>query len=306
MAATPERTIAVPAAAEVLSPDNSAFGGLSGLEVAGPDSLVAISDRGWVMRIGKAEPHAIAAFDVLGGLPAAYQYRDVESIRRAPDGGWWLAFEGVSRVAWYGPGWDGLTAAPRQVLLQHELRGLTGNRSLEAVAILPDGRGLALAEQTGSALALLFDAQGRTLRRLAYETDMPPVDALALPDGGLLILTRSLVWPLPPTFATRLEYAAPGWDRGGRFRSRTLFALDSALPAENYEGMAAEPLAGGALRVWLVSDDNYLGLQSTVLARLDLPAACLQPAADCQLARGATALQPRAPTPRSRPSPPTQ
>ena len=239
-------------------------------------------------------------------MPSQGYLRDAESLRRAPDGGWWVTFEGVNRLAWHKPGWQGLTGSPRAHLLRAAFRGIDGNRGLEAVAALPDGRGLAMIEESGDARSVLFDGAGRVLRRLAYRTDAPPVDALALPNGGLLILTRRLSWPLPIAFITRLEYAAPGWAEQDRFESRTLARLNPALPAENYEGLAAEPLAGGGWRVWLVSDDNQFFLQSTVLAWLDLPAACLKPAAHCQLQAAAIGRPPPAPTPRSRPNPSRQ
>ncbi len=255
------------------------------------------------MRIGKQSPHHVTGFQALGGLPQQRHLRDVESLRLAPGGGWWVAYEGANRVAWHKPGWIGLTAAPSRQMLRSALRRFAGNQGLEAVAALPDGRGLAMIEQTGRAAAVLFDNQGRTQRHMTYQTDLPPVDALALPDGGLLILTRTLVWPLPPVFVSRLEYAAPGWDETDSFQSRPLFRLDDVLPAENYEGMAAELLEGGGWRIWLVSDDNYTWLQSTVLAWLNLPESCLQPTVQCRLELGVTAMLPSPPEPLSRPNP---
>ena len=296
----------MPADFAILKPDVPAFGGLSGLEVAEPDQLYAVSDRGWVMRIGKQAPHPVTGFQELGGLPQQRYLRDVESLRRVPGGGLWVAYEGANRIAVHKPGWAGLTAPPSREMLRSALRGFTGNQGLEAIAALPDGRGLAMIEQTGRAAAVLFDAKGRHLRHLAYQTDLPPVDALALPDGGLLILTRTLVWPLPPSFVTRLEYAAPGWDETDRFQSRPLFRLDNVLPPENYEGMAAEPLEGGGWRIWLVSDDNHFRLQSTILAWLDLPESCLQPNVHCRLERGITAMLPAAPELQSHPNPALQ
>lgn len=307
MAAEPEPSaLNVPVAWVELQPELPEFGGLSGLEVEGPDHLVAASDRGWIMRIAKRAPHRVTGFQALGGLPRQYHLRDVESLRRAPDGGWWVAFEGANRIAWHRPGWAGLLQPPKRVLLRTAFPGVSGNRGLESVAALPDGRGLAILEQTGNAPALLFDADGRVLRRLAYRTAIPPVDALALPDGGLLILTRRLAWPLPLTFVTRLEYAAPGWDEGEGFESRPLFRLNTVLPAENYEGLAAEPLASGGWRIWLVSDDNQLFLQSTILAWLDLPTECFAATATCRLQAAATERPPPAPMPRSRPNPSPQ
>ena len=67
--------------------------------------------------------------------------------------------------------------------------------------------------------------------------------------------------------------------------------------------MAVEPLGGDMLRIWLVSDDNYSALQDTILVQIDLPLACLDASVHCNPAR-VKALPPRAPAPRSRPSPP--
>ena len=39
--------------------------------------------------------------------------------------------------------------------------------------------------------------------------------------------------------------------------------------AENYEGLAVEPGAGGRLTLWLVSDDNNMRFQRTLLLRLE-------------------------------------
>jgi len=290
-----------------LTPKLRQFGGLSGLEVEGPDHLLAASDRGWVMRIAKRSPHAVTGFQALGGLPRQYHLRDVESLRLAPDGGWWVAFEGANRIAWHRPGWEGLLHPPRRLMLRSAFPGASGNRGLESVAALPDGRGLAILEQTGNAPAVLFDTDGRAaLRRLAYRTTMPAVDALALQDGGLLILTRQLSWPLPPSFVTRLEYAAPGWDEGEGFESRPLFRLNTVLPPENYEGLAGESLEGGGWRIWLISDDNQLFLQDTILAWLDLPAKCLNPATNCRLQATAKDSPRPAPKPQSRPNPSPQ
>ena len=180
---------------------------------------------------------------------------------------------------------------------------LVGNRGIETVATLPYGRGLALAEQSGDAQAIVFDPDGKVLARKHFRTEYPPVDAVALADGGLLILTRAPIWPLPPTFVTELVYVAPGWEAEEIFSGRPLFRLDHALPGENYEGMAVEPLGGDMLRIWLVSDDNYSALQDTILVQIDLPLACLDASVHCNPAR-VKALPPRAPAPRSRPSPP--
>jgi hypothetical protein len=159
-----------------------------------------------------------------------------------------------------------------------------------------------LPETRRDGLAFVLEEGGRSRISKRYNSDFPPVDAVALANGALLVLVRTPVWPLPPLFATRVDYVEPGWEDEATIQARPLFRIDTALPAANYEGMALEPLVDGGMRIWLISDDNFLALQDTVLASIDMPADCLKSDVACQLER-VIAPPPPAPTPRSRPNP---
>ena len=41
---------------------------------------------------------------------------------------------------------------------------------------------------------------------------------------------------------------------------------------DNAEGIAAEPLVGGASRLWIVTDNDFAGYRRTLLLAVDLPA----------------------------------
>ncbi len=289
--------------ASVLTSAIPHFGGLSGLELADdPAQLIAISDRGWAVLLEKVPPHAIRGLRPIGGVPQIRAWQDAESLRRAPDGRLWVAFEGQHRIVVHCPGWTGLVQRPQRSFRLPNLHELESNRGIEALAMLPDGRALALSETRRDGLAFVLEEGGRSRISKRYNSDFPPVDAVALANGGLLVLVRTPVWPLPPLFATRIDYVEPGWEDEETIQARPLFRIDTALPAANFEGMALEPIADGGLRLWLISDDNFLALQDTVLAWIDMPSNCLKPNIICQLERVIVPPRP-SPTPRSRPNP---
>ena len=116
---------------------------MSGLELADdPSQLIAISDRGWAVLLEKVPPHAIRSIRPIGGVPQLRAWQDAESLRRAPDGRLWVAFEGQHRIVVHGPGWAGLVQRPKRTFRLPNSLGLEGNRGIEALAILADGRAL--------------------------------------------------------------------------------------------------------------------------------------------------------------------
>jgi len=262
------------------------FGGFSGLEIdPASDMLVAITDRGFAARLAKAFPPRVLAIGRLGLRSPNPYYIDAEGLRAGPDGRWWIAFERFNRLEPHPPGWDGVLAMPLRRYSPPAIRNLPTNEGLESIAVLADGRLVVIAEQAEGAPMLLLDAEAQVLHRYVYESPRAPTDAAALKDGGLLVLTRSLLWPLPPFFSTVLEYVPPGWEELSSVKGRPILALSRELPAENYEGMAVEPSADSTLRIWLISDDNFLPIQRTLLLRLDVPLTCLDASESCPVER---------------------
>ncbi|MGY9057155.1 MAG: esterase-like activity of phytase family protein [Alphaproteobacteria bacterium] len=262
------------------------FGGFSGLAIEPlSGDLVAVTDRGWVARFTKSIPPKILALELLGLRSHNSYFIDSEALGVASNGEWWVGFERYNRLEVHGPGWEGLLAVPTKRHALGLLQDLPPNDGIEALATLPDGRVAVIAEAPNAARMLVLDAGGRLLTRHTYQSPLPPTEAVGLPNGGLLVITRDSRWPMPPVFSSRLEYVAPGWEAQEQVQGRLLFRLDHGLPAENYEGMAVEHGPNGGLRLWLVSDDNLLPVQDSLLVRLDLPLACLEPSVKCEIKR---------------------
>ncbi|WP_198375986.1 esterase-like activity of phytase family protein [Roseomonas rubea] len=194
---------------------------------------------------------------------------DAEAITRLPDGTWLVAFERWHRIRAYrrldghgayveGP--QGLDRAP-------------ANGGLEALTLLADGRLLALTES-------LTPEGAPTQRRgwigrpgrwmpIAWEPaeGFSPVDAAGLPDGGALVLERRFSWF--GGFAGRLVRVAAADIAAARvgavLRGVEVLRLDGgALPAENWEGVAAIAHEGRVI-VALVADDNDSVLQRSLM-----------------------------------------
>ena len=254
------------------------FGGLSALHIDGELRLTAVSDVAhWLTArlvlqqgrlTGLAELRTGPLRDGAGRpLPRGYG-GDSESLARLPDGTWLVGFERWHRIRAFrtidSPGTfveapPGLELAP-------------GNGGLESLAVLADGRWLAIAE-------LLQPPQQPLLRRawiggpgrwlpFAYQPrdGFEPADAAPLPDGGALVLERSFSifagfgGRLVRLSAAQLSTAGDGPVLGGE----EILRLAAPLPRDNFEGVTVFR-AGGRTLIGLVSDDNENMLQRSLL-----------------------------------------
>ncbi|NKC31855.1 esterase-like activity of phytase family protein [Falsiroseomonas selenitidurans] len=259
------------------------FGGLSGLHMAPGPVLTAISDRGRFVEMrldldaglrpmGLTLRRSGRLRDAAGRPLPPGPAGDAEALARQADGTWLLAFERRHRIQAHarleGPGRTiaappGLDRAPR-------------NAGLESLAVLADGRWLALAEGLEAGPGLVRGWLGRPgrWRRLAYrpQPGMVPVDAAALPEGGALVLERgfSLLGGFTGRLA-RLPAAAladPAVD--AVLEPVALLDLAPPLPVDNYEGLAVLDHQGRRL-VAIVSDDNERLLQRSLLLLFEMP-----------------------------------
>lgn len=251
------------------------FGGLSGLHLDDDLRLTAISDLGhWLTArllledgrpVGLAEIRTGPLSDGSGRPLGRGHAGDAEALARLPGGGWLVGFERWHRIRAYeridGPGTyveapPGLDQAPV-------------NGGLESLAVLADGRWLAIAEK----LAPPEDPARRRAwlggpgawQAASYRpaAGFDPVDAAPLPDGGALVLERR--FSVFTGFEGRLvRLPAAGLAAGGALSGEALLRLAPPLPTENYEGVAVVR-AGGRTLVALISDDNDNPLQRTLL-----------------------------------------
>ena len=254
--------------------DLPGFGGLSGLAVtAGGCGLLALGDRAHVFTaaLGRDAKGWIDAVRLTGqapllnrkGRPLTPFNSDAEAL--APDPAdpsgarFWVGFEGLTRVARYGPAdpGQGLVATPLHPWNRFEPR--FGNQGFEALAALPDGRLLAIGEVAlpgidpgPGAPVFLYDGTGWTgVFSIPDPADYAVADAAFGPDGRLWILERRIGWR---GFVTRIRRFALLPGDAGLGPAETL--IEARLGA-NFEGMALWQAPDGRILATLVSDDNF-------------------------------------------------
>jgi hypothetical protein len=254
------------------------FGGYSALLTLPGGELLALSDRGRLLRFSPPDmrPSTPRMRPIGAADDRDKRLFDIESATRDPaSGAIWLGYEGRNAIRRFDAG---LTAY-REVR-PVEMRRWPSNRGPESLLRLRDGRFIVLSEALGAGQppfseGLLFpgdpiEGAAATVFRFAPPAGFRPTDIAQLPDGRVVILLRRLVLAWPPV-SSRLVVADPRSIRSGEaWRWRALAEISAPLPNENYEGLAIEPRADGAVRLWLISDNNSsVLLQRTLLLALD-------------------------------------
>ena len=267
------------------------FGGYSAMLPLPDGRMLAISDGGRFLTFvppgtsGRASTYRPRLGTLLPAVRDDKRSVDAESAARDPQTGrLWLGMEFRNAIIRLSPTWtrDGIVA-PKA------MRDWGNNSGPEAMARLADGRFLVLAEGAREWLwprthdGLLFagdpveDPNAVTSFTLEGPTGFVPVDMVQIPDGRVLVLMRTLIWPVPEIFAGRIAIGDPAKIRkDGTWHVTEVARLASTLPVDNFEGLAVTPREDGRLNVWLISDDNQTQLQRTLLWKLvvdpaDLP-----------------------------------
>jgi len=264
-----------------LTSRDDAFGGYSSLSVAG-DRFTLLSDFGDIVRF-----RMDAAFRVsdpeFGDLPAGpgigweKRERDSESMTVDPASGQiWVGFERANAIWRYGPG----LTLPAAHAAPPAMARWEKNGGAESLVRLRDGRFVVIAEtdrrDRPTRDLLLFPgdpvthADGAVLAFYRPPDGYDPSDAVELPDGRLLVLNRRFA--LPFHWSAVLTLIDPRGLRAGQIvASREVARFAAPLTVDNFEGLAVTR-EGAATILWMVSDDNQLFLQRTLLMkfRLDL------------------------------------
>jgi hypothetical protein len=255
--------VALAGAWSLRSPDPR-FGGVSALAVD-RGALVGLTDSGVTIRFAPPVasrarlPARIADLPAGPGDPSRKSNRDSEALL-ADAAGWWVAFENRHGLWRFAPGFtDGRPA------IDLEGQGFPLNQGIEGLARLGDGRLLAFPEAGGE--MLVVEPNGSRVQRIAVDMLGDGIgDAVALPDGRILILRRPFG---AGGFAPELDllvHGRTGW-------SASLLARIGLGPFDNPEAIAAAPLVNGATRLWIMTDNDFRAGTRTLLVALDLPAA---------------------------------
>jgi hypothetical protein len=183
--------------------------------------------------------------------------RDSEAIARDPLGrGWWVAFETRNQLWLYDLGFS---RALRRIAFGEGR--WPRNRGIEGLA--PGEANILSFPESGDSLV---SWSGGKAVNFPLERPLGPVaDAARLPDGGLALIHRRVT---PLGFANAITLLDPL--PGGGWRTGRSFALRGTR-LDNVEALAAERLASGRTRLWLMTDDNFQRPLRTLLIALDVP-----------------------------------
>lgn len=256
--------------------DASWFGGFSGLAI-GPDgtSMTVISDSATLAtaqinridgQIAAIKTKSVDHLRSSTGVALEGKVNDSEGLAIAPDGSFYVSFEGIARVVHH------LKANSRAQVLPRpkEFRSLPINKALEALAIDDRGRLYTLPER-----ALNNDGQIPVWRWNGKSWSNPftlpspdsflPVSADIGPDGRFYLLERDF-----GLFGFRSRLRRWTLTAQGPTQEQTLLQTSSGNH-DNLEGLSVWRDQAGTLRATMISDDNFQSLQRTELVEYALP-----------------------------------
>lgn len=268
---------AVLSGAWTLTSPNSNFGGLSGLALLPASEgggLLTVSDAGafvWIsLENGAPTSGKIAYMQGSDGAQLSGKKEgDAEGLVWS-DRLALVSFERDFRIEAFALEACGSAARAAHVASlpgKHESRKVGENQGPEAIFLTPDGAlgfgyegmlgtsplGHVLAD--GSAGWTGEDAPAPALHGLVGR------EIVALPDGSVRTIEMFRAWD--PVQGNRIRLT---W---GKSEADAL-TLARPLLVDNFEGLAAETLQNGAIRVWIVSDNNFSGSQQTLLYAFDI------------------------------------
>lgn len=254
------------------------FGGLSALELSGDGlHVTALTDRGMMIqaeirRDAKGQIAEIAASPLIPlGVPPTDQITpfpyDTEGLALAPDGSFFVSTEMDTRVLQFDPSGRMAVALPAP----RDFRAMGQNAGLEALAIDGEGALYTMPEVTNrqdGAYPVFRYRNGRWDRPFLIRgtPGVLPVGADFGPDGRLYLLERQFRWL--GGFASRIRRIAP---QGPGIAVDEVLLETAPGAFGNLEGLSVWRDAGGALRLTLVADDNFLFFLGTEVVEFTVP-----------------------------------
>jgi hypothetical protein len=257
--------------------DDPAFGGFSAIEVT-PDGerFFALSDRGALVA-GRFRRNAEGQIDGIdadrpqrlrgrGDAPLPKMRSDAEGLALADDGTLYVSFEIAPRVLRYDRPFGPAAILP----IPRDFNKMAPNGALEALAIGPDGALYTLPE-----VPFLGDGSYPVYRYRSGRWDQPfslpvsdgyrPVGADFGPDGRLYLLERSFGLTGFASRVRRFVLSGESIDTGA-------LLLDTPRGTHgNLEGLSVWRDAAGALRLTLVSDNNFHAFLPTEVLEYRIP-----------------------------------
>lgn len=257
-----------------LSSEDPNFGGLSGLAAA-EGNLLAVSDAGAWVALGVIEGKPVSAtIAYMTGTDGRFLSGKAENDAEGlvwRDGLAFVSYERDFRIE----GFDlaGCAAAARAVRVaalpgEHAGKTIDTNSGPEALALTPDGALLfayeGVSDSTSPIGEVHADGTARWTGRLSANPKgfaLVGMDVIRLPSGEDREI--SLYRAFDPLRGARSVLV---WGPGENQR----LTLSRPVLTDNFEGLAAEVLETGDLRLWIVSDNNFNKVQRTLLYAFDV------------------------------------
>ncbi len=251
------------------------FGGLSGLAIEEDSSLLAVTDAGGWVRIGLEDgAPSTAAIGYMRGADGRFlsgkSENDAEGLALR-EGIAFVSFERDFRIEAFAVGTCGASAKAVEIAAlpgAFEGRTIDPNDGPEALALTPEGNLRFGFEGASSGVAPIGHvlASGEAAWS-GTRADNPSgfalvaMDAVRMPGGD----TREiyLFRAFDPLRGARSVLV---WGPGEADR----LTLSRPVLTDNFEGLAAEWLDTGKLRLWMVSDNNFSKLQRTLIYAFDI------------------------------------
>lgn len=276
-----------------LSSKNPLFGGWSGLDFDSQGELIAVSDQGSFLRfkidldqsgnlVGVSSGEIALMRDLKGAPLDGKKQQDAEDIARLEDGRYAVSFESRHRIWLYDLDRDGPDApaiegppAPQDMRENEGLEALAQAENGDLVA----GREYAANHKSPTQFFRLKLSGGSIVAGPARVVEKFALVALRrLPDGDYLALER-YYFPLIGNRSVLARFKASGLaDAPPHLDGPTLAEFAKPLALDNFEGLAVEAEPGAALRLYIISDDNFSPSQRTLLYAFDLDEAAASPA----------------------------
>lgn len=263
-----------------LTADTRSFGGLSALMVKPDGRLLALSDSAVMVDMpqpGDPGPSIALRLPERRGPQPIRPMFDSESLAHDPGTGkYWVGFEDGQAICRY----DRALRTLESCMQWPELRRWPGAMGAESMVRFPDGRFLVISE--GQLVGddgrdtLLFrgdpaDPKTPPPVHLVYTppTGYDPDDAVLIGNGQMLVLNRRATFY--DGFTAILTLVDVSDLRPGTvLKSKEIATLAPPIQSDNYEGMAIERV-GDQRILWIVSDDNHLFFERTLLLKFALP-----------------------------------
>jgi hypothetical protein len=273
-----------------ITAEDERFGGLSALRInADGTRFAAVTDLGdWVTGGIVADGHGwltgvrdVRLGDLLDkdGKPLEGKTEgDSEGLafsdEAALSGDAYVSFEGHHRILELAGGFQG---KGEKIAVPPAIKDLALNNGLEVLERLPDGRLLAIAEDSNpegsDAPGWIIDPATGTAIRFSVKKNPPyqETDAAVLPDGSAVLLLERRFAPVGGPGAMLRLIPMTAFVEGASVDGPAVGTLYGGLTVDNMEGICAIRGPKGETFVFLVSDDNFnRTTQRTMLMKFEL------------------------------------